>query len=86
MLVSVNDLALVILQTLGQSGIRVSVCYGPGPNGCYWSVQCQNNDTGAEFDKPYAAKSFRQAVAIAVNESKKRGWIPAEVAEMDARP
>jgi len=86
-----NSLAITIMEVLGEVGIVVSVSYGPmkNPVGVYerrWSVQCLNTTNNAQFERPYAAESYRQAVAIAVNECKKRGWIPADVEDVDTRP
>jgi hypothetical protein len=62
-------------ERLGRAGFTVSVCCGPsGPAAAFrWSVTVLAPN-GAEFERPFAAESFNQAVAIAATEITKRGW------------
>ena len=62
------------LESLGRSGLTVSVCCGPcGVDAFGWSVTVLNRD-GHEFDRPFAAESFDHAVEIAEIEVATRGW------------
>lgn len=64
---------------LGRANLTVSVCFGPSYNrehGGYenlWSVQVMSG-TG-EFQDPFAAETLPKAIAIAVKECQKRGWL-----------
>jgi len=72
--------ALALMEELGRSGLTVSVCFGPcGDYLLGWSVDVLNQD-GESFERPLAAKSFEDAVAIAIVESTGRGWFDAGVA------
>ena len=62
---------------LGDLGLVVSVCYGPmgGSREHLYSVDILNPETGESFEKPYAARSFAQALAIAEVEGRAQGLI-----------
>lgn len=62
-------------EALGQKGLTVSICYGPsGTRGLLYSVQVLSA-SGEEFNQPFAAASFEQAIWIAETESENRGWL-----------
>jgi hypothetical protein len=63
------------VRMLGNAGVMVSVAFGQcGKFGLSWSVTCMRTATNEEFDRPFIAHSFLQAIAIAVIECRKRGW------------
>ena len=64
------------MEALGCAGFVVSVCCGPsGLAPCRWSVQVLSPQ-GLEFERPFTAVSFAQAIAIASVEIERRGWWP----------
>jgi hypothetical protein len=68
--------ALENWEILGRAGLTVSVACGPcGLNPFQWTVQVMNQHFD-EFDRPFAAIDFPHAVAIAMVECAKRGWLP----------
>jgi hypothetical protein len=66
--------AVMRMEALGRDGLIVSVCCGPTETVPFgWSVQLMTRD-GEEFERPFAATSFSQAVLIAEIEAVARGW------------
>lgn len=66
--------AIARMETLGRSGLTISVCCGPsGSMPFRWSVTVMNR-RGDEFEQPFAARSFDHAIEIAEIEVAKRGW------------
>ena len=66
--------AVARMEALGRLGFTVSVCCGPsGATPFRWSVHVLS-PAGLEFDRPFAARSFVQAIAIAEEEIARRGW------------
>lgn len=65
------------LTKLANNGLVISVAYGPmrGQTDHLWSVDVFNPVKAETFDKPYAAPTFDQAVAIGLKEAEARGWI-----------
>lgn len=65
---------LMALATMAR--IVISVAYGPIGGGVPgWTVTALRVADGAEFDQPYAARSFVHAVEIVVTEAAVRGWV-----------
>jgi len=63
------------MEALGRSGLIVSVCCGScGAEPFRWTVQVLSPKHMEEFDKPFAANSFDQAIEIAEIECAARGW------------
>lgn len=66
------------MEQMGRAGFTVSVACGPcGPLPFAWSVQVLAPD-GREFDRPYRAYDFAQAIQIAIDEIHRRGWAVIE--------
>ncbi len=63
---------------LARHGITVSLVYGPCGKGgeILYSVDVLTRDCRS-FDRPYAARSFTQAVDIVLIECRERGWLPS---------
>ena len=70
-----NEWQIILDKLVKEKGLIVSFVYGEcGCNGILWTVTVLNQ-YGEEFEKPFAAYKFQQAVEIAEIESSKRGWI-----------
>ena len=66
--------SLARMESLGRSGLTISVCCGPsGDEPFRWTVQVLSR-TGQTFKEPYAANDFAHAIAIAEQEIRERGW------------
>jgi len=62
------------LESIGRSGLVVSICVGPSKTGVFcWSVDVLSRD-GQSFEQPFQAQDFAHAVDIAELEIAKRGW------------
>ncbi len=63
-----------IVEALAASGITTSFVFGTARGlGAIWSVDVLTAD-GRSFDRPYGARSLRQAAEIARHECDVRGW------------
>jgi hypothetical protein len=71
----VDATSIETMEAIGRAGLTISVCCGPsGAHAFRWTVQVLSRD-GREFARPYAAKDFDHAIAIAVTEVTIRGWL-----------
>lgn len=63
-----------VLKGMARKGITVSIVHGDtDKHGICYSVDVETED-GDSFQKPYAATSINQAVAVALAECTMRGW------------
>lgn len=63
------------MEALGRAGLTVYIRCGPRGDVLFsWNVVVLSIN-GEEFDHPFAADSFEQAIQIAEAESIKRGWV-----------
>lgn len=75
-----TDDAIRKWQQLGAAGLTVSIAYGYcGENGLLFSVNVLSRDFIKEFERPFAARSFEQAVEIADIECRERGWLQSNM-------